>query len=94
MYFEIPICLTFIDKLPVSVNSTHRYDFSKREIYSLFQNGRVAKNIVVSVSNRGPRSFNTSKTCAIVRYDAEKLTEDTYQLVSKLNQAGPTQSSW
>ncbi|XP_054655628.1 DNA polymerase eta isoform X2 [Dunckerocampus dactyliophorus] len=58
-------------------------------------NGRVAKLLTVGVRQLGdkrPSSF--SRCCALVRYDAAKLSADSLAIIKSLNAAGNQQATW
>lgn len=55
-------------------------------------NGRVAKQLTVGVRQAGDQSF--SRCCALVRYDAVKMTSDSLAIIKSLNTAGSHQQAW
>ncbi|XP_065815453.1 DNA polymerase eta isoform X1 [Labrus bergylta] len=58
-------------------------------------NGRVAKCLTVGVRQLGdkrPSSF--SRCCALVRYEATKLSTDSFAIIKSLNTAGNHQAAW
>lgn len=55
-------------------------------------NGRVAKQLTVGVRQAGDQSF--SRCCALVRYDAVKMTSDSLAIIKSLNTAGSHQEAW
>ncbi|XP_041803112.1 DNA polymerase eta isoform X2 [Chelmon rostratus] len=58
-------------------------------------NGRVAKLLTVGVRQLGdkrPSSF--SRCCALVRYEASKLSSDSFAIIKSLNTAGNHQAAW
>ncbi|KAM6956307.1 DNA polymerase eta [Aplochiton taeniatus] len=58
-------------------------------------NGRVAKQLTVGVRQLGdkrPSSF--SRCCALARYDAAKISTDSFALIKSLNAAGNHQAAW
>lgn len=58
-------------------------------------NGRVAKLLTVGVRQLGdkrPSSF--SRCCALVRYEAAKLSSDSFAIIKSLNTAGSHQATW
>ncbi|KAM3606534.1 uncharacterized protein V6R79_018181 [Siganus canaliculatus] len=58
-------------------------------------NGRVAKLLTVGVRQMGdkrPSSF--SRCCALVRYEAGKLSSDSFAIIKSLNTAGNHQAAW
>ncbi|XP_076599354.1 DNA polymerase eta [Chaetodon auriga] len=58
-------------------------------------NGRVAKLLTVGVRQLGDkRSSSFSRCCALVRYEATKLSSDSFALIKSLNTAGNHQAAW
>ncbi|KAF3708166.1 DNA polymerase eta [Channa argus] len=58
-------------------------------------NGRVAKLLTVGVRQLGdkrPSSF--SRCCALVRYEATKISSDSFAIIKSLNTAGNNQATW
>ncbi|XP_041866267.1 DNA polymerase eta [Melanotaenia boesemani] len=58
-------------------------------------NGRVAKLLTVGVRQLGdkrPSSF--SRCCAMVRYEATKISSDSFAIIKSLNTAGNHQAAW
>ncbi|XP_047459108.1 DNA polymerase eta [Mugil cephalus] len=58
-------------------------------------NGRVAKQLTVGVRQLGdkrPSSF--SRCCALVRYEAAKISSDSFAIIKSLNTAGNHQAAW
>lgn len=58
-------------------------------------NGRVAKLLTVGVRQLGdkrPSSF--SRCCALVRYEAGKISSDSFSIIKSLNTAGNQQETW
>ncbi|KAG7999613.1 DNA polymerase eta, partial [Nibea albiflora] len=58
-------------------------------------NGRVAKSLTVGVRQLGdkrPSSF--SRCCALVHYEATKLSCDSFSIIKSLNTAGNQQAAW
>lgn len=58
-------------------------------------NGRVAKLLTVGVRQLGdkrPSSF--SRCCALVRYEASKISSDSFSIIKSLNTAGNQQETW
>ncbi|XP_071393304.1 DNA polymerase eta-like [Centroberyx affinis] len=58
-------------------------------------NGRVAKQLTVGVRQLGdkrPSSF--SRCCALARYDATKISSDSFAIIKSLNTAGNHQAAW
>ncbi|KAM9365204.1 DNA polymerase eta [Pholidichthys leucotaenia] len=58
-------------------------------------NGRVAKSLTVGVRQLGdkrPSSF--SRCCALVRYEATKISTDSFAIIKSLNTAGNHQAAW
>uniref|UniRef100_A0AAQ4REZ7 DNA polymerase eta n=1 Tax=Gasterosteus aculeatus aculeatus TaxID=481459 RepID=A0AAQ4REZ7_GASAC len=58
-------------------------------------NGRVAKLLTVGVRQLGDkRSSSFSRCCALVRYEATKLSDDSFAIIKSLNTAGNHQAAW
>ncbi|XP_061913990.1 DNA polymerase eta [Entelurus aequoreus] len=58
-------------------------------------NGRVAKSLTVGVRQLGnTRPSGFSRCCALVRYDAAKLSTDSFAIIKSLNTAGNQQAAW
>ncbi|XP_037128395.1 DNA polymerase eta [Syngnathus acus] len=58
-------------------------------------NGRVAKQLTVGVRQLGDkRPSGFSRCCALVRYDAAKLSSDSFAIIKSLNTAGNQQAAW
>ncbi|XP_039546355.1 DNA polymerase eta isoform X3 [Pimephales promelas] len=58
-------------------------------------NGRVAKQLTVGVRQAGDkRASSFSRCCALVRYDAAKMTSDGFAIIKSLNTAGSHQEAW
>ncbi|XP_056291392.1 DNA polymerase eta isoform X2 [Pseudoliparis swirei] len=58
-------------------------------------NGRVAKSLTVGVHQLGDRRPNSfSRCCALVRYEATKLSDDSFAIIKSLNAAGNQQAAW
>ncbi|KAK7148046.1 hypothetical protein R3I93_012375 [Phoxinus phoxinus] len=58
-------------------------------------NGRVAKQLTVGVRQAGEkRACSFSRCCALVRYDATKMTSDSFAIIKSLNTAGSHQEAW
>ncbi|TNN78523.1 DNA polymerase eta [Liparis tanakae] len=58
-------------------------------------NGRVAKSLTVGVHQLGDRKQNSfSRCCALVRYEATKLSDDSFAIIKSLNTAGNQQAAW
>ncbi|KAL7890400.1 hypothetical protein AOLI_G00026580 [Acnodon oligacanthus] len=58
-------------------------------------NGRVAKSLTVGVRQAGdkkPCSF--SRCCALARYEASKISADSFAIIKSLNIAGSHQEAW
>ncbi|XP_046886052.1 DNA polymerase eta [Hypomesus transpacificus] len=58
-------------------------------------NGRVAKQLTVGIRQLGekkPSSF--SRCCALARYDATKISTDSFAIIKSLNTAGNHQAAW
>ncbi|XP_066552763.1 DNA polymerase eta [Amia ocellicauda] len=61
-----------------------------RETYN-----RVAKQLVVGVRFAGDRKASSfSRCCALARYDANKISSDSYAIIKSLNNAGNHQAAW
>lgn len=59
------------------------------------QNGRVAKLLTVGVRQLGDkRASSFSRCCALVRYEATKLSSDSFAIIKSLNTAGNHQAAW
>ncbi|XP_068423904.1 DNA polymerase eta isoform X3 [Clinocottus analis] len=58
-------------------------------------NGRVAKSLTVGVRQLGDkRQSGFSRCCALVRYEATKLSDDSFAIIKSLNTAGNHQAAW
>ncbi|XP_074502147.1 DNA polymerase eta isoform X1 [Sebastes fasciatus] len=58
-------------------------------------NGRVAKLLTVGVRQLGDkRRSGFSRCCALVRYEAAKLSGDSFAIIKSLNTAGNHQAAW
>ncbi|KAM9345004.1 DNA polymerase eta [Symphorus nematophorus] len=58
-------------------------------------NGRVAKLLTVGVRQLGDKRLSSfSRCCALVRYEATKLSSDSLALIKSLNTAGNHQAAW
>uniref|UniRef100_A0A672IYP7 DNA polymerase eta n=1 Tax=Salarias fasciatus TaxID=181472 RepID=A0A672IYP7_SALFA len=58
-------------------------------------NGRVAKLLTVGVRQLGDkRTSSFSRCCALVRYEATKISSDSFAIIKSLNTAGNQQSTW
>ncbi|KAA0717598.1 DNA polymerase eta [Triplophysa tibetana] len=58
-------------------------------------NGRVAKQLTVGVRQAGDKRPNSfSRCCALARYDAAKITVDSFAIIKSLNTAGNHQEAW
>ncbi|XP_056147411.1 DNA polymerase eta [Lampris incognitus] len=58
-------------------------------------NGRVAKLLTVGVRQLGDkRQSSFSRCCALVRYDATKISSDSFAIIKSLNAAGNHQAAW
>ena len=61
----------------------------------VLQNNRSAKTLTVSVRYMSnPSSVSVSRTCAVIRLDAQKFAEDALTLIQKLNTLPLYQSAW
>ncbi|KAM7408621.1 hypothetical protein PAMA_002370 [Pampus argenteus] len=58
-------------------------------------NGRVAKLLTVGVRQLGDkRQSSFSRCCALVRYEATKISNDSFAIIKSLNTAGNHQAAW
>ncbi|XP_075997846.1 DNA polymerase eta [Genypterus blacodes] len=57
-------------------------------------NGRVAKSLTVGVCQLGDKRQSFSRCCALVRYEADKMSGDSFAIIKSLNTAGNHQESW
>ncbi|XP_062852035.1 DNA polymerase eta [Trichomycterus rosablanca] len=58
-------------------------------------NGRVAKQLTVGVRQAGDKKPNSfSRCCALARYEASKISSDSFALIKSLNIAGSHQEAW
>uniref|UniRef100_A0A8C6UE85 DNA polymerase eta n=1 Tax=Neogobius melanostomus TaxID=47308 RepID=A0A8C6UE85_9GOBI len=59
-------------------------------------NGRVAKLLTVGVRQLGDKrpSSSFSRCCALVRYEASKISSDSFSIIKSLNTAGNQQETW
>lgn len=58
-------------------------------------NGRVAKMLTVGVRQLGDKRMSSfSRCCALVRYEATKISSDTFAIIKSLNTAGNHQAAW
>ncbi|XP_077470309.1 DNA polymerase eta [Stigmatopora argus] len=57
-------------------------------------NSRVAKLLTVGVRQLGDKTSSFSRCCALVRYDAAKLSSDAFAIIKSLNAAGNQQAAW
>ncbi|KAK7901856.1 hypothetical protein WMY93_018625 [Mugilogobius chulae] len=57
-------------------------------------NGRVAKLLTVGVRQLGDKKASFSRCCALVRYEASKLSSDSFSIIKSLNTAGNQQETW
>ncbi|XP_069036178.1 DNA polymerase eta [Lepisosteus oculatus] len=58
-------------------------------------NNRVARLLTVGVRVMGDRRASSfSRCCALARYEAAKISSDSYALIKSLNTAGPHQAAW
>lgn len=62
-------------------------------LFTVLQNGRVAKLLTVGVRQLGDKS-SFSRCCALVRYDATKISTDSFAIIKSLNIAGNHQATW
>lgn len=62
---------------------------------TVIQNGRVAKLLTVGVRQLGDkRQSSFSRCCALVRYEATKISSDSFAIIKSLNTAGNQQAAW
>ncbi|MBN3309263.1 POLH polymerase, partial [Amia calva] len=58
-------------------------------------NNRVAKQLTVFVRVLGDlRASSYSRCCSLARYDANKISSDSYAIIKNLNNAGNHQAAW
>ncbi|CAH1791744.1 unnamed protein product [Owenia fusiformis] len=58
-------------------------------------NKRVAKNMTIGVGQlTKPSTTHSSRSCTIVRYDAQKIGDDAFAVLQKFNTAGGHQEAW
>ncbi|XP_035027660.1 DNA polymerase eta isoform X2 [Hippoglossus stenolepis] len=58
-------------------------------------NGRVSKLLTVGVRQLGDkRQSSFSRCCALVRYEATKISSDSFAIIKSLNTAGNHQATW
>ncbi|XP_041644587.1 DNA polymerase eta [Cheilinus undulatus] len=58
-------------------------------------NGRVAKLLTVGVRQLGDKKQSSfSRCCALVRYEATKISTDSFAIIKSLNAAGNHQAAW
>ncbi|KAM4591961.1 DNA polymerase eta [Odontesthes bonariensis] len=57
-------------------------------------NGRVAKLLTVGVRQLGDKRSSFSRCCALVRYEAAKISSDSFAIIKSLNTAGNHQAAW
>ncbi|KAG7462902.1 hypothetical protein MATL_G00189640 [Megalops atlanticus] len=58
-------------------------------------NGRVAKQLTVGVRQMGDhRASSFSRCCALSRYEATKISADSFSIIKSLNTAGNHQAAW
>ncbi|XP_012676496.2 DNA polymerase eta isoform X2 [Clupea harengus] len=70
-------------------------ELEERLIKDREMNGRVAKLLTVGVKQAGettPSSF--SRCCALARYEANKISTDSFAIIKSLNSAGNHQQAW
>lgn len=59
------------------------------------QNGRVAKLLTVGVRQAGDKRPNSFSRCfALARYEASKISSDSFAIMKSLNVAGSHQEAW
>uniref|UniRef100_A0A8C2ZGJ7 DNA polymerase eta n=1 Tax=Cyclopterus lumpus TaxID=8103 RepID=A0A8C2ZGJ7_CYCLU len=86
-------------QLPKSIGCSKTFSgktsLATKEQVQYCYNGRVAKSLTVGVHQLGykrPSSF--SRCCALVRYEATKLSDDSFAIIKSLNTAGNHQAAW
>ncbi|XP_053293016.1 DNA polymerase eta isoform X1 [Pleuronectes platessa] len=58
-------------------------------------NGRVFKQLTVGVRQLGDKKQSSfSRCCALVRYEATKISSDSFAIIKSLNTAGNHQATW
>ncbi|KAM9477490.1 DNA polymerase eta [Clarias gariepinus] len=58
-------------------------------------NGRVAKQLTVAVRQAGDKKPNSFSRCfALARYEASKISSDSFAIIKSLNAAGSHQEAW
>ncbi|XP_060943508.1 DNA polymerase eta [Limanda limanda] len=58
-------------------------------------NGRVSKQLTVGVRQLGDKKQSSfSRCCALVRYEATKISSDSFAIIKSLNTAGNHQATW
>ncbi|KYO23933.1 DNA polymerase eta [Alligator mississippiensis] len=59
------------------------------------QNGRIAKQLMVSIRMQGDlKPHGLTRCCALARYDAHKISTDAFALIRNCNMAGAQQAAW
>ena len=64
---------------------------------NFFQNKRVAKSLTVSLRYQVPgaaTSTSSSRACALVRYDSEKISNDAFALLKQFNSSPGHSPQW
>ncbi|KAJ0067116.1 hypothetical protein NL108_012800 [Boleophthalmus pectinirostris] len=70
-------------------------ELEERLIKDRDTNGRVAKLLTVGVRQLGDKRPNSfSRCCALVRYEASKLSSDSFSIIKSLNTSGNQQEAW
>ncbi|XP_029926400.1 DNA polymerase eta [Myripristis murdjan] len=70
-------------------------ELEERLIKDREMNGRVAKLLTVGVRQLGDqRQSSFSRCCALARYDATKISSDSFAIIKSLNTAGNHQAAW
>ncbi|NXT79249.1 POLH polymerase, partial [Zapornia atra] len=67
-------------------------ELESRLIKDRSQNHRVAKQLMVVI--RMPGDTRVSRTCALSRYDAQKICNDAFAIIQSCNEAGAHQAAW
>lgn len=65
------------------------------QLRPLPQNGRIAKQLMVSIRMQGDlKPHGLTRCCALARYDAHKISTDAFALIRNCNMAGAQQAAW
>ena len=61
----------------------------------ILQNKRTAKSLTLSLGFLGnPKPVSATRACALVRYDAQKMSDDSFSLLQQFNTCPAHQASW